>query len=136
MGTQQPGLAKVYEQLLGFGDEFYMCEWPELFGVTFGGLIERFPDAIPIGVFTTKSELILNPHADRALKEGEKILVIAEDDDTYKPEDPEEVPVGQAPDITEENRSPKKILFCGWRRDIRDIVLHLENTLEKGSEIH
>merc|ERR1719436_2112974 len=49
MSGRQPGLAKVYEALLGFdGDEFYMQEWPELVSLKFEELFERFPDAIPI----------------------------------------------------------------------------------------
>merc|ERR1719188_2235014 len=54
MSVRQPGLAKVYEALLGFdGDEFYMEEWPELVGCCFSELSLRFPDAIPIGVFSS-----------------------------------------------------------------------------------
>ena len=55
MSVRQPGLAKVYEALLGFeGDEFYMKELEELEGQQFGDLIERFPDAVPIGVQTSE----------------------------------------------------------------------------------
>ena len=31
---------------------------------------------------------------------------------------------------------PEKILFCGWRRDIRDMMLHLDSMLAPGSELH
>merc|ERR1719336_1990069 len=50
MAVRQPGLAKVYEAVLGFeGHEFYMRAWSELTGATFGSLLERFPDAVPVG---------------------------------------------------------------------------------------
>jgi hypothetical protein len=55
MSVRQPGLAKVYEALLGFeGDDFYMKEWEEPEGQQFSDLIERFPDAVPIGVQTSE----------------------------------------------------------------------------------
>jgi hypothetical protein len=35
--ARQPGLAHVLENLMGFdGDEFYLQEWPQLSGCTFG----------------------------------------------------------------------------------------------------
>merc|ERR1719356_93445 len=68
MSARQPGLAKVYESLLGFeGDEFYMREWPTLEGIRFGDLIERFPDAVPIGISTRHGQMVLNPDPDRFL---------------------------------------------------------------------
>jgi hypothetical protein len=46
---RQPGLAKIYEQLLGFeGDEFYIEAWPQTIGKPFGDLFQHFPDAIPL----------------------------------------------------------------------------------------
>lgn len=45
--ARQPGLAEVYEMFLGFeGDEFYLARWPELTGLTFGELFNRFPNAV------------------------------------------------------------------------------------------
>merc|ERR1712046_96827 len=62
MSVRQPGLAKVYESLLGFsGDEFYMETWPELTGVRFTDLPARFPDAIPVGIFCADGTLRLKP---------------------------------------------------------------------------
>ena len=44
MSARRPGLANVYAELLGYdGDEFYMAEWPQLVGVPFGELVDRFP---------------------------------------------------------------------------------------------
>mmetsp|Transcript_75294 Transcript_75294/g.137488 ORF Transcript_75294/g.137488 Transcript_75294/m.137488 type:complete len:465 (-) Transcript_75294:1725-3119(-) len=83
MSVRQPGLAKVYEALLGFdGDEFYMEEWPELVGTKFGDLMLRFPDAIPIGVHSDSGIVTLRPSGDHVVVEGDKIIVIAEDNDT------------------------------------------------------
>merc|ERR1719188_1425378 len=66
MSVRQPGLAKVYESLLGFdGDEFYMEEWPELEGLTFGDMIDRFPNAVAVGVCSASGMVSLKPPPDR-----------------------------------------------------------------------
>jgi hypothetical protein len=51
MAARQPGLATVYESILGFeGEEFYLKQWPVLEGIKFKDLQTRFPDAIPLGI--------------------------------------------------------------------------------------
>eukprot|EP00997_Jenningsia_sp_PLL12_P006925 NODE_350_length_1862_cov_101.312190_g293_i0.p1 GENE.NODE_350_length_1862_cov_101.312190_g293_i0~~NODE_350_length_1862_cov_101.312190_g293_i0.p1 ORF type:complete len:266 (+),score=68.83 NODE_350_length_1862_cov_101.312190_g293_i0:1-798(+) len=79
---RQPGLAQVLESLLGFrGDEFYMKEWPELVNTTFSELMFRFPAAVPLGVMRDDG-MLLNPDNDYRIQPGEKIIVLAADDDT------------------------------------------------------
>lgn len=137
MSARQPGLARVYESLLGFeGHEFYMREWPELVGLRFGDLMDRFPDAIPIGLGFANGSTLLKPPNDRRVKAGESIIVLAEDDDTYRPEAPEEIEIGDLPSPREERKKKEKILFCGWRRDIRDILLCLDQLVVPGTEVH
>jgi Trk K+ transport system NAD-binding subunit len=85
MCTRQPHAAQVYADLLGFDNhEFYMKEWPDLYGVQFGEMQLRFPDAIPIGVKTMDGQFELNPEGDREYLEGEQLIVLAEDNDTYR----------------------------------------------------
>ena len=51
MAARQPGLASVFEAVLGFdGDEFYLESWPEVTGLQFGQLPELFPAGIICGV--------------------------------------------------------------------------------------
>eukprot|EP00931_Biecheleriopsis_adriatica_P114953 TRINITY_DN90819_c0_g1_i1.p1 TRINITY_DN90819_c0_g1~~TRINITY_DN90819_c0_g1_i1.p1 ORF type:complete len:868 (+),score=127.80 TRINITY_DN90819_c0_g1_i1:59-2662(+) len=137
MSVRQPGLAKVYEGLLGFdGDEFYMSEWPELEGLDFGDLAEKFPEAIPIGVKTAEGRLILRPPVGYPIAKGDQIIVIAEDNDTYEPEEANVVEMGEAPAKSDPDSSIEHILFCGWRRDIRDILAQLDSMVLPGSEVH
>lgn len=43
MSSQNPGLSRVYSEVLGFqGDEFYMSQFPEIEGVAFGDLQPMF----------------------------------------------------------------------------------------------
>lgn len=53
----------------------------------FENVLISFPDAIPCGVKVASlgGKIILNPDDSYVLQEGDEVLVIAEDDDTYTP---------------------------------------------------
>ncbi|XP_010256271.1 PREDICTED: probable ion channel POLLUX [Nelumbo nucifera] len=134
----QPGLAQIWEDILGFENaEFYIKRWPQLYGVSFGDILISFPDAVPCGVKVAASggKIVLNPNDDYVLEEGDEVLVIAEDDDTYSPGSLPEVHKGDFPDLYSPSKYPEKILFCGWRRDIDDMIRVLEAFLARGSEL-
>jgi hypothetical protein len=118
-------LAHVLENMMGFdGDEFYLKEWPELLGQRFGDILHRFDDAVPIGI-KHDDVVQLNPPDDQIIEDGDEILVLAEDDDSYEVNDgsrPKMV-VGPLPEIPFEEKKPEVLLFCGWRRDIADMIL-------------
>ncbi|GLT97040.1 hypothetical protein SLE2022_146260 [Rubroshorea leprosula] len=134
----QPGLAQIWEDILGFENcEFYIKRWPQLDGWHFGDVLISFPDAVPCGikVAATGGKIILNPDDRYVLREGDEILVIAEDDDTYTPAPLPEVHGGFCPNLDDPPKYPEKILFCGWRRDIDDMIMVLEALLSPGSEL-
>ncbi|CAI9294233.1 unnamed protein product [Lactuca saligna] len=134
----QPGLAQIWEDILGFENaEFYIKRWPELDGLRFEDVLISFPDAIPCGVkvASERGKIIINPKDEYILKEGDEILVIAEDDDTYTPSPLPEVRRGLFPKKVDPPKFPEKILFCGWRRDIDDMIMVLEAFLAPGSEL-
>ena len=56
-------------------------------GMQFDDVLISFPDAIPCGVKAASrgGKIILNPDDSYVLQEGDEVLVIAEDDDTYSP---------------------------------------------------
>lgn len=134
----QPGLAQIWEDILGFENaEFYIERWPQLDGLHFEDVLISFPDAIPCGVKVAAGggKIIINPEDKYVLKEGDEILVIAEDDDTYAPGPLPEVSRGLCPRMIDPPKYPEKILFCGWRRDIDDMIMVLEAFLAPGSEL-
>ena len=137
MSVRQPGLAKVYEQILGFdGDEFYVKEWPEAVGMPFAWLGEHFPDAIVIGIKTVDGVCVLKPHMERRMQDSEEIIFIAEDDDTYDFVRTAKMQVPPGPTVHKGEREAEKMLVCGWRRDMHDIIQLVDDLAEKGSEIH
>ncbi|XP_020598309.1 ion channel DMI1-like isoform X1 [Phalaenopsis equestris] len=134
----QPGLAQIWEDILGFENaEFYIKRWPQLDGLRFEDVLISFPDAVPCGVKVAANggKIVINPEDDYVLKEGDEVLVIAEDDDTYTPGPLPEVQPGFLPHVFNPPKYPEKILFCGWRRDIDDMIMVLEAFLPPGSEL-
>ncbi|GAA0161818.1 ion channel [Lithospermum erythrorhizon] len=134
----QPGLAQIWEDILGFENaEFYIKRWPQLDGLSFGDVLISFPDAVPCGVKVSADDgkIIINPDDSYILREGDEVLVIAEDDDTYSPGSLPEVHRGLVPRIRDPPKYPERILFCGWRRDIDDMIMVLEALLAPGSEL-
>ncbi|PKI53052.1 hypothetical protein CRG98_026632 [Punica granatum] len=134
----QPGLAQIWEDILGFeNDEFYIKRWPQLDGLRFEDVLISFPDAIPCGIKVAAEggKIILNPDDNYVLREGDEVLVIAEDDDTYAPGSLPEVRRVVFPKTFDHPKYPEKILFCGWRRDIDDMIMVLEAFLAPGSEL-
>jgi hypothetical protein len=137
MSVRQIGLAAAYDSMLGFeGMEFYMQAWPQLVGKSFGVAMERFPEAVPIGIRCKNGRVRLNPGIDELIHEGDQLIVIAEDIMSYKPELPASVQVSPAPPVVEQAKPAEKVLICGWRRDIRDILKLLDRVVPPHSEAH
>jgi Trk K+ transport system NAD-binding subunit len=135
-----PGLAAVLEEMMGFeGSEFYIEEWPELVGKTFYQITCRFDDAIPLGIRHFDGSVSINPENDYEILEGDKILVLAEDNDSYEVNDDSYVPHAYATECISKivacEKKTEKILFCGWRRDMADMISQLDEYVEKGSEL-
>eukprot|EP00937_MAST-01D_sp_MAST-1D-sp2_P003885 g3885.t1 len=136
MSARQPGLARVYTEILGFdGDEFYMKAWPELEGVQFGDVMERMMDATPIGIYRD-GQVMLNPATSVTLKATDEVIVIAEDDDTYEVAEPVDIVVGKNPEYQLPTPEAENILMTGWRRDIRDIFMLLDSLVVMGTKVH
>ncbi|KAG0501032.1 hypothetical protein HPP92_001104 [Vanilla planifolia] len=136
--ARQPGLAQIWEDILGFENcEFYIKKWPQLYGMQFEEVLISFPDAIPCGIKVAAlgGKIILNPDDCYVLQEGDEVLVIAEDDDTYAPSVMPMVHRGHLPRDFTIPKSPEKILFCGWRRDIEDMIMVLDAFVAPESEL-
>ena len=139
--ARSPWVAPVLSSLMGFeGSEFYLKEWPALAGTCFGAVHRRFDDAVPVGIQLADSgQVIINPADDVVIRPGDRLLVLAEDDDSYAPNEANGEP--PAPSLTEGRRLatkeqvPERLLFCGWRRDMADMINELEADVPRGSEL-
>jgi len=155
----QPGIAVVLDKVLGFdGSEFYLKEWPELTGLTFEQAFFRFNEAILVGVRrATTGETLLNPSSDLIIEPGDKLIVIAEDDDSYAPiPDSTEAKLmtksletfftrnarrffTQNPELLKKHPTvasePLSFLFIGWRRDMDDLLRELDGYVAKGTQV-
>lgn len=137
MAARSPGLARVFSCLLGFeGNEFYFKEWPECVGVPFRDLCERFPDATPLGIKRKSGEVLIFPDFGTVVEKGDQIMVLAEDDDTYKACEPVNIDEGPLPIPPPKTERKERILICGWRRDIRDMIQLLDCLVGRGTELH
>lgn len=95
-----------------------------------------FEDAIPCGVYNpTTGRHQLNPPDSHVMAAEDQLLVIAEDDDSYAPlPRPVAVRTGPMPSVRV-SRHAEKVLFCGWRRDMDDLVVALDEFVRPGSEL-
>eukprot|EP01052_Picozoa_sp_SAG31_P029963 SAG31_NODE_3030_length_4767_cov_3.085904_3_plen_554_part_00 len=134
----QPGLGLVMHTLLGFeGSEFYMAEHPELVGVSFGSISLRFADAVPIGIKSKHTGVHLNPSDEYVLEEGDELVVLADDDDTYSSACNEfEHSTDPPPRTDGDEKGGETLLFCGWRRDMSHIVMALDQMVPKNTNLH
>lgn len=87
------GRLQIWEGILGFEDaEFYLKEWPQLVNKPFEDVLISFPNAIPCGIKVAKDgRMVLNPNDDYIMQEGDELLVVAEEEDSYGPFSPAQV---------------------------------------------
>eukprot|EP00397_Hematodinium_sp_SG-2012_P008183 GEMP01008238.1.p1 GENE.GEMP01008238.1~~GEMP01008238.1.p1 ORF type:complete len:1029 (+),score=205.21 GEMP01008238.1:59-3088(+) len=84
--SRQRGLVQVLESLLGFdGCEFYSAKWPAITGQVMRDVHFFFDDAIVVGVKTADGIVSVNIDDSYVIKDGDEIVVVADDDDTYWP---------------------------------------------------
>jgi ion channel POLLUX/CASTOR len=149
--AREKGLAQVFEQLLGFeGSEFYIQEWPDLVGLTFGEVLYRFEEAVVIGILRssdsttgdgTRSLPLLNPPSDLIVETGDRIIVLAEDDDTYESSP---LPLYVSSDQDElflyavyqpRHRVVERVLIVGWKEPMVGIFQEFNASACPGSEM-
>ncbi|MEU1126868.1 NAD-binding lipoprotein [Streptomyces sp. NPDC005899] len=136
--VRQPGLSLVYQELFDFaGDEFYVIDAPEQAGRAFGQVLRAYPTASVVGVVRADGTVRLNPAPDSVVHPGDRLVVIARDDDTAVPADgpagfDEAVIVSGEPTPAR----PERLLLLGWNRRAPRIVDHLSGHATPGSVLH
>jgi len=144
----EPGLAAVFVHILAFdGNEFYFSEWAELIGKRFADACFMFEDAVCIGIrYRTAHEITdddgtrltyigLNPPGTDLIEEGDKLIFVAEDNDTYQPGDLKLTSCGPPPNVDPPAKPPTKTLLIGWRRDMQDMIWEVDKWVTAGSKL-
>lgn len=133
--SRQPGLSAVYTELLDFdGSEIYTAEAPALEGKSLAEAVMSYETSTVIGVVSTTGEVELNADKTRRLARGEKLVLIAEDDDTIAIK-----PFTGAVDRTVMRRAepqllaPERTLLLGWNRRAPLIASELSRFVAPGS---
>lgn len=142
--SRQTGLPAVYREVLDFaGSEFYFKSEPALFGRPFRDVLFAYRTSIPVGIrgaATGKAKekiITLNPPMDRMYREGEEIVVLAEDN-TKMPQDGLDAPAFEAGAIVQPVplvSRPENTLIIGWNRRLERIVRQLDRYVAKGSSL-
>lgn len=136
--SRQAGLSGVYAELLSFsGVEIYTGR-PQsaLTGVTYGEALGRFRTCALIGLETAAGEVLLNPPGETAFADGDRPIVIAEDDSAVRLEGsppPVEDSVLRPP--ADRAATPERILVLGWNRRGPIIAEELARYLPSGSHL-
>ncbi len=135
---RQSGLSVVYAELLDFaGDEIYLTEQPSLVGRGFGETLALFSDASVIGLLPAAGRPRLNPPSDTALGAGDRLIVIAADDDQIHLAGGEPSTLDEA--LLREARprvpAPERTLILGWNRRAPTIIRELDAYVADGSEV-
>jgi ion channel POLLUX/CASTOR len=135
---RQSGLSVAYTELMDYGgDEIYFRHEPSLAGKSFGEVLAAYEDSAVMGVRFADGRIQLNPPMDTTLAEADRLILVAEDDDTIRlngaaPAAPEEdaIRVGEP-----RTAAPERTLVLGWNDRGADIVRELDAYVGAGSTV-
>lgn len=116
--TRQPGLSAVFTELLDFdGCEIYVIEQPALTGKTFADAVMAYDTSNLIGVCNADGAVSLNPPGNLVIDKDMRVIVIAEDDSTIKPDAKAQVSKVEVPNAPVlEPLGAERTLMLGWNR--------------------
>jgi len=133
----QSGLSVVYEELLGFsGDEIYFVDAAPLVGRSFADALHQFEDCTLLGLCGADGRVQLKPAMDRVIAAGERLILIAADDDRclVRPwsSTVDAASIVTAPAAT---RGPQRTLILGWNARVPAIVAGINAYVMPGSTL-
>jgi voltage-gated potassium channel Kch len=135
---RQSGLSVVYTELLDFGgDEIYFHSEPALTGRSFGEALMAFEDSAVIGLQRGGDAPRLNPPMETRIEAGDRLVVIAEDDDKIRmaAAPPEAVRAELIALREPAARSPERTLILGWNWRGPAIISELDQYVAAGSAV-
>ena len=133
--SRQPGLSAVYTELLDFdGSEIYTTSEPRLEGKSLAEAAMSYETSTIIGLVSPSGVVELNPDKTHRIGPGEKLVIIAEDDDAiaFKPftGSVDRAAIRRA---AEQVVAPERTLLLGWNRRAPLIASELSRFVAPGS---
>jgi ion channel POLLUX/CASTOR len=136
---RQSGLSVIYTELLDFGgDEIYFKDESGLVGKTFGEALLLYEDSTLMGI-EKAGKVQLNPPMDTLIEAGDRVIAVAEDDDTLHLSGLVSIPLDETAictgtQATPESR-PEHTLILGWNKRAHLIIHELDNYVAHGSQV-
>ncbi len=130
------GLDTVYKEILSFdGCEIYFYE-DDWNNTKFYELGYYMKDGIPLGIHTEEKGLVLRPPTDTVLKNGDTVVVLAEDDSTIAFDNKQYVFPDTSKTIIDNRlkQERKRILILGWHKVAEVFIDEATDYLLEGSD--
>jgi voltage-gated potassium channel Kch len=129
-----PGVAVAWDLLLrSEGSELHVVERPELVRRRVDEASAALTDACLVGVLPRTGPALLNPPADRLLEPGDRLVVVAENDDAVHVRD-RPVPVAHRREAPP-NHDAAQVLILHWSTLGERILTELGSYLAPGSHV-
>jgi len=135
----QPGLSTIFTDFMDFeGDEVYFYDHPDLVGKMFGETLHMFEKNAVLGLWPKDGIPGLNPPMETILQKGDKIFLLAEDDDhiVLNEKLTEGISSELIRDVSSKPERPENILILGWNSRANKLLLEMDHYIPRGSEIH
>ncbi len=133
---RQSGLSEVYTELLDFGgDEIYVKSIPELTGLRYGEILNRFEKNTVMGLISANGTGMINPPMDRVISQGDRVAVIAEDDDKIVLDGKPEVDPDNFAQPSSWVDAKEETLLIGWNERAEIIIREMGRYAPKGSSV-
>lgn len=132
---RQSGLSVIYTELFDFGgDEIYFRDEPGLAGRPFGEVLAAYEDSAVLGVAPATGRPRLNPPMDQPLAAGDRLILVAQDDDSIRLSGRTATPSEEVlnPGLTP-GTTPERTLLLGWNWRAAKILSELGQYVALGS---
>ena len=131
--SRQPGLSAVYVDLLDFGGvEMYVTTQPSLFGRTFFDVQLAFASTAVMGILSDDG-VRLDPPPDTPYREGDQLIVIAEDDSAIELSEPGIPDLTAVSSVKKLRGKAEKTLVLGSNSSLPHVLEELSQYAAPGS---
>ncbi len=132
---RQSGLSVIYTELFDFGgDEIYFRDEPSLVGKTYAEALVAYDDSAVMGIAPLSGRPRLNPPMDQRIAAGERLILVAQDDDSIRlsgqPHPVRDEAILEGIDVPQ---APERTLLLGWNWRATKILSELSQYVAPGS---